>query len=69
MCIRDRGEVKWFYLDFESIGAGTCVFMDFQDGVQVAFGDEAYCNEWSPNVEFVPGVDMVVPITMTHTYQ
>ena len=29
--ITAKDELKWFYLDFESIGAGTCVKIDFQD--------------------------------------
>lgn len=66
--ITAKGEVKWFFLDFESLGAGTCVFMDFKDGVTTTFGDEFFCNEWAPEVPYTPGIDMVIPVTVTHTY-
>ena len=63
-----KDETKWFYLDFESIGAGTCVFMDFQDGIKQSFGDEYFCSEWAPDIEYVPGVEMELPVIITHTY-
>ena len=66
--ITPKDELKWFYLDFESIGAGTCIFMDFQDGITQTFGDENYCEEWAPDVEYVPGVEMTLPVIITHTY-
>lgn len=66
--ITSKDEVKWFYIDFESIGAGTCIFMDFQDGIKQTFGDETFCAEWAPEVEYIPGVPMVLPVTITHTY-
>ena len=62
-------EVKFFYLDFESIGAGTCVVMDFQDGIKEAFGDDLFCAEWAPEVEYIPKVAMELPVVITHTYQ
>lgn len=61
-------EVKLFYLDFESIGVGTCIFMDFDDGVERTFGDELFCSEWVPDVEYVPGVAMELPVIIQHTY-
>ena len=62
-------ELKWFYIDFESIGAGTCIHMDFQDGVEIAFGDEHFCSEWAPDTEYLPGIAMELPVIVTHTYQ
>jgi hypothetical protein len=63
-----KDEMKWFFLNFESIGAGTCVTMDFQDGIKQSFGDELYCAEWAPGIEYIPGIAMVPPVTITHPY-
>lgn len=61
-------EEKWLFIDFESVGAGTCVTVDFDDGIQQAFGDEYFCAEWAPDVEFLPGVSMEPPVAITHVY-
>ena len=62
-------ELKFFFLEFESLGAGTCIFIDFKDGVQNTFGDASYCAEWMPAIEYVPGTEMLLPIQITHTYE
>ena len=67
--ITTKEEPKWFELEFESIGAGTCIMMDFKDGIVQTFGDDWYCNEWQPDVEFVPGVPLGVPVQIDHVYQ
>ena len=61
-------EAKWFFLEFESIGALTCVLMDYDDGVVETFGDEYYCQEWMPGIDFVPDIDMTPPILISHVY-
>ena len=66
--VTTKDEVKWFYLYFESFGAHTCVFMDFDDGVQKTFGDPWYCNYWMPDVPYEPGVEMTEPVEITHTF-
>ena len=61
-------EVKWFYLDFESLGATTCIHMDYADGVQKTYGDEYYCKIWMPEVEYEYGVVLEMPVMITHTF-
>ena len=63
-----KDEVKWFFINFESIGAGTCIVFDFHDGIIQSFGDEYFCSELAPDVEYLPGVAMVAPVIITHTY-
>ena len=67
--VNTKGEVKWFNLDFESVGAGTCVKMDFGDGIIEAYGDQSYCNDWAPDVPYVPGVEIENPTFISHVYQ
>ena len=61
-------EEKYLFLQFESVGAGTCVHVDFKDGIEQAYGDENYCGEWRPNVEFVPNTPITNPTEIPHIY-
>eukprot|EP00094_Tigriopus_californicus_P011733 TCALIF_11336-PA protein Name:"Similar to lov-1 Location of vulva defective 1 (Caenorhabditis elegans)" AED:0.02 eAED:0.02 QI:96/0.94/0.83/1/0.71/0.80/36/119/3138 len=66
--VTSKEEEKWLYFDFESIGAGTCIHVDFKDGIVQTFGDAMFCAMWRPDVEYVPGVDMINPIEIPHVY-
>ena len=66
--ITSKGQNKWFELTFESIGAGTCIMMDFADGIVQTFGEEWFCLEWQPDIEFVPGVPLTEPVSIEHVY-
>lgn len=66
--VTSKEEEKWLYFDFESIGAGTCIHVNFDDGIVQTFGDAMFCAKWRPNIEFVPGVDMINPVEIPHIY-
>ncbi len=63
-----KEEDKWLYFDFESLGSGACLEVDYGDDVVHAYGDESYCSEWRPNVQYVPGIDMINPVELAHPY-
>ena len=52
--ITTKKQTKDFEISFESVGAGTCVVVDFKDGSLRTFGDEIYCQEWQPDVRYDP---------------
>lgn len=64
---------KVFLVDFESAGAGTCVTIDYADGVINSYGDEEYCTTvfaTGSDVVYVPNTAMSpFPIVIKHTYQ
>ena len=62
-------DTKWFYIDFETLGAGTCLHMDFKDGVEKVYGDKEFCDIWKPDVDYVFGQDMDLPVELPHVYQ
>ena len=66
--VTTKEDIKWFTLEFESVGAGTCVIMDFDDKIVEAYGDYYYCNEWAPDIEYVPGVEIGDPMEISHVY-
>ena len=67
--ITSKEENKWFSLEFESVGAGTCVVMDFNDGIVESYGDAIYCSEWAPDVPYIAGVQVNNPMEFPHVYK
>ena len=61
-------EEKTIYIDFNPLPAETCIVMDFNDGVQRAYGYKEYCDEWAPGVQYDPDVSMEDPVIIKHPY-
>ena len=58
-----------FEITFESVGAGTCMVIDFKDGALKSFGDKTYCEEWQPDVKYDPVFTaLTTPQPLTHTF-
>ena len=61
-----------FLLDFESAGAGTCIIIDYADGVVNSYGDERFCKEHfatDDEIKYIPNTPMSpFPIVIKHTY-
>ena len=59
-------------MDFDSAGAGTCMVIDYADGVVNSYGDEKFCTEvfaTDPKIIFVPNTPMnPFPLVIKHTY-
>jgi len=55
-------------VDFESLGAHTCLHMDYADGVEYVYGSREYCSEWMPDVDFVEDTVMEIPIEIPYKY-
>ena len=64
-----KGQERWLFFAFESLGGTTCVVVDFADGVVEAYGDEWYCGEWKPDVKYVPGIPLTNPMEVPHVFQ
>ena len=64
-------EIKNFEVTFDSVGAGACLGVDFGDGVQVAYGDQYFCQGWSRTSSFlfVEGHETIGnPFQFNHIY-
>ena len=66
--VSTKEELKEFSLSFRSVGAGACVFIDFNDGTRATYGDAYYCRVWKPSEKHVPGVTVEQFMTITHKY-
>ena len=67
--ITSKEQKKDFEITFDSIGAGTCMVIDFKDGAIKSYGDEAYCEEWKPDVKYDPVFDaLTTPQPLTYVY-
>ena len=64
-------ETKNFEVTFDSVGAGACLGVDFGDGVQVAYGDQYFCQGWSRTSSFLfyEGYETISnPFQFNHIY-
>ena len=68
--ITNKEENKWFQITFDSVGAGTCLAIDYKDAYFVAYGDREFCSTWgrTMNVPFIDGYDIVDPFIIDHIY-
>ncbi len=68
--VTSKDEVKLINVTFDSVGAGTCLEVDFKDGYVIAIGDEAFCKFWSrtANRPYVPGYEITSPMILDHVY-
>lgn len=70
--IGSKNEKKTFFISFESVGRGGCLLIDFKDGTKKSYGDEYFCTvEWkhAKDYQYVEGVELENPMSLTHTYQ
>ena len=67
--ITSKEQRKEFEISFESIGAGTCILVDFKDGGIKTFGDKVYCEMWQPDVRYDPLFEsLTTPQLLYYTY-
>ena len=45
-------EEKKFEVSFESVGAGTCLLLDWADGLEDTYGEPSWCSQWQPGVRW-----------------
>ena len=48
-------------MKFDTVGAGTCVVIDYKDGYMAAYGDPNFCNLWSRSstLPYVEGHEVI----------
>ena len=69
--ISNKEQVKWFEMKFDTVGAGTCVVIDYKDGYMAAYGDPNFCNLWSRSsiLPYVEGHEVIEnPFLIDHVY-
>ena len=68
--ITNKEQNKWFQISFDSVGAGTCLDIDYKDGYHVAYGDREFCTSWgrTRNIEFKDGYEIGNPFIIDHIY-
>jgi hypothetical protein len=69
--ITNKNQIKWFEIRFGSVGAGTCLMIDFKDDYKVAYGDQSFCSVWprTASLEYIEGYEVIEnPFTIDHVY-
>ena len=67
--ISNKEQLKEFEITFQSVGARTCLLLDFKDGVLKTYGNEEYCREWQPDVKYDESItEITSPQKIYHTY-
>ena len=67
--VTSKDELKTFDVSFETAGAGTCMEVDYKDGVIESYGDFEYCEEWVPETKYNPSLPFVSSQqSITHVY-
>lgn len=67
--ITNKEKPKEFEISFESVGAGTCMVVDFKDGSVKSYGDSSFCSDWQPDIKYDPVIEALeTPQTITHVY-
>ena len=60
--------MKFLYVDFQPLGTGSCMVVNYMDGIEEAYGDPQYCAEFAPDVHFEPEQDLRNPTELEHLY-
>lgn len=50
--ITAKKQTKSFEVTFDSLGSGTCMEVDFKDGLVKTYGDQEFCEEWLPDTKY-----------------
>lgn len=69
--ITNKGQKKWFEISFDSLGAGTCVVLDYKDGLVAAYGEKEFCQKWprSSRATYIEGHEVIEdPFNIDHRY-
>ena len=68
--ITNKDDNKWFTITFDSVGAGTCLALDYKDGYYVSYGDKEFCSSWgrTKNIPHVEGYVVEDPFLIDHVY-
>ena len=68
--ITNKEQKKWFEITFDSVGAGTCLAIDYKDGYYVAYGDKGCCSVWdrTKNIQYIDGYVIKDSFIIDHIY-
>ena len=69
--IGSKNETKLFYVRFESLGSGSCLLLDYKDGIKRSYGDKHFCTVgWqTPGYQYVEGIELKNPMIISHVYK
>ena len=67
--ITSKEQNKRFDITFDSLGADTCMVIDFDDGTIKSYGDRGFCKEWQPQVKYDPTFEILTsPQVINYIY-
>ena len=69
--ITNKEQSKPFEITFDSLGAGTCVVIDYKDGLKAAYGDPEFCKAWprSSELPYIEGFEVILdPFIFQHVF-